>query len=123
MSMLNALRWDGKPGHYEVYYLTLTDSRSGVGVWIRYTLLAPLPGAGAAPSASLWFLAMDPRRDGPVTIGRKATFAIEHLQARSDPFELRIGEATLSNDGIVGGFEDVSWDLRWAPCPRGYEHV
>ena len=34
------------PGHYEVYYLTLTDPRSGVGVWIRYTMTAPLAGAG-----------------------------------------------------------------------------
>src|SRR5437763_10428580 len=36
----NALRWDGRPGHYEVYYLTLTDEASGVGVWIRWRLEA-----------------------------------------------------------------------------------
>ena len=37
----NVLRWDGAPGHYEVYYLTVTEPRTGVGLWIRYTLLAP----------------------------------------------------------------------------------
>ena len=39
----NALRWDGRAGHYEVYYLTLTDGASGVGMWIRYTM-CPAPG-------------------------------------------------------------------------------
>ena len=34
----NALRWDGGPGHYEVWYVTLTDPASGIGVWIRYTI-------------------------------------------------------------------------------------
>jgi hypothetical protein len=24
---------------------------------------------------------------------------------------------------MVGAFEDVSWDLRWAPAPHAYEHV
>jgi hypothetical protein len=41
MSSANALRWDGGPGHYEVHYVTLTDPASGIGVWVRYTLLAP----------------------------------------------------------------------------------
>lgn len=75
----NELRWDGSPGHYEVYYVTLTDHRTGVGVWIRYTLLAPLPRAGDSPSAALWFLAMDPRADRRHTIGRKATLPAESL--------------------------------------------
>ena len=44
-SSANALRWDGGPGHYEVYYVTLTEPETGVGVWIRYTMVAPLPSA------------------------------------------------------------------------------
>ena len=75
----NAFRWNGDPGHYEVYYLTLTERDTGVGVWIRYTMLAPLPGADGAPTASLWFLAMDPRRDGSGTTGRKVTYPIDLL--------------------------------------------
>lgn len=119
----NALRWDRRPGHYEVYYLTLTDARTGVGVWIRYTMVAPLPGVGEPATCALWFLAMDPRAGASRTLGRKATFPIEQLHAQSDPFELRVGEATFSDRGMSGAFEDVSWELRWSPSGRAYEHV
>jgi hypothetical protein len=112
----NALRWNGEPGHYEVYYLTATDPRTGVGLWIRYTMLAPL----AEPaSCALWFLAMDPA-DG--VFARKATFPIERLHTESARFELRIADATLSDGAMAGAFDDVSWALRWSPG-RAYQHV
>jgi hypothetical protein len=119
----NALRWNGGPGHYEVYYLTLTDPATGVGIWIRYTMLAPRPGADCAPSAALWFLAMDPRPGGAPTIGRKATFPVEAMRAQVNPFTLEIDGATLTDDGMRGAFEDVAWDLRWTPSGHAYEHV
>src|SRR6202035_578088 len=105
----NALRWDGAPGHYEVYYVTLTDPVTGVGVWIRYTMVAPLSGDG---EAALWFLAMDPRRDSQGTFGRKVSLPISALEAHPDPFSLRIGDATLLDGAMAGRFEDVAWDLR-----------
>ncbi|HKO29053.1 MAG TPA: hypothetical protein VJU80_16465 [Solirubrobacteraceae bacterium] len=107
----NALHWNGRPGHYEVYYLTLTDGASGVGVWIRYTMSAP-------GESALWFVADDPVRG---VIARKALRPIDELQARSG--ELRIGDAVLSDRGASGGFEDVAWDLRWTPSGRSYNHV
>jgi len=119
----NVLRWDGGPGHYEVYYLTLTDERSGVGVWVRYTMTAPLPDAGETPSAALWFVVTDPRSGHPPVVARKATVAIERLAARADPFELRVADALLRDDRMAGGFEDVAWDLRWTPSGRRYGHV
>jgi hypothetical protein len=118
----NALQWDGGPGHYEVYYVTLTDPATGVGAWIRYTMLAPL-NADEPATAALWFLAMDPRAGQAPTIGRKATFPIGELHAQPAPFELRIDSASLSDAGMAGAFEDVAWDLRWRPCERAYEHV
>jgi hypothetical protein len=121
MGSANELRWNGRPGHYEVYYLTITDPGTGVGIWIRYTMLAPVDGAG--PSCSLWFLAMDPRPGATPVLARKATYGIDRLRSTRDPFTLEVGGATLSDHGMAGAFEDVSWELRWPPAPRPYQPV
>lgn len=112
----NALRWDGGPGHYEVHYVSLTDRASGVGLWIRYTMLAPLPETAQAPTCSLWLMAMDPAdgtRFGVTRFGVKEDFPISDLVAHAEPFELRIGSAVLSDRGMTGAIGDVSWDLTW----------
>lgn len=113
----NAMRWDGSPGHYEVWYLTLTDPASGVGVWIRLTLLAPLDGEA---TCALWLAAMDPAGGG--VVARKATHPISALAARDDPFRVTIAGAHLDDHGTAGRLDDVAWDLRWAPG-RPYDHV
>ena len=118
----NALRWDGGPGHYEVYYLSATDRASGVGLWIRYTMLAPRPETGEPATCSLWFLAMDPSRPGR-PVARKATFAASKLSSERRPFRLAIGDAELTDRGMRGGIEDVAWDLRWEDGGGAYEHV
>jgi hypothetical protein len=118
----NALQWDGAPGHYEVYYLTLTDRASGWGMWIRYTMVAPLPETGAEATCSLWFLAMDPTGAAEI-IARKRTLPISELVAQADPFELRIGDARLTDRGMSGAIDDVRWDLSWTPGLGPYEHV
>ena len=74
----NELQWDGQPGHYEVYYLTLTDPATGVGFWIRYTMVAPLPETGEEATCSLWFMAMDPR-DPAANVGQKVSFPVSQL--------------------------------------------
>jgi hypothetical protein len=119
----NTLQWDGGAGHYEVYYVTLTDPVTGVGLWIRYTMVAPLEASGEPATCALWFLAMDPRSGRAPRIGRKATLPISELSASPEPFSLRLGDAVLSDRGMSGGFEDVAWDLRWTPSERHYEHV
>lgn len=130
----NALRWNGKPGHYEVYYLSATDHASGVGLWIRYTMLAP-QGPAEEPTCALWLMAMDPRaagdgRRGDASangcsglIARKATLPISALQSSADPFRLSIGDATLDDHGMAGAIDDVRWDLRWEPSLHPYHHV
>jgi hypothetical protein len=127
MASANELRWNGRPGHYEVYYLTITDPRTGVGIWIRYTMVAPVTapraGQGSGPSCSLWFLAMDPRPGATPVIARKATYGIDRLRSTRDPFTLAVGDATLTDKGMAGAFEDVSWELRWPPAPRPYQPV
>jgi hypothetical protein len=117
MANLNVLQWDGTPGHYEVYYLSATDPATGIGLWIRYTMVAP---QHAPATCSLWFMAMDPA--GDVHVGRKVSFPIDQLLAEPDPFRLLVGDSELSDRGMAGGFEDIKWELRWEPS-RAYEHV
>jgi hypothetical protein len=118
MANWNALQWDGGPGHYEVYYLTVTDRPTGVGLWIRYTMLAPLDGS---PTCSLWLAAMDPAR-GAVS-AHKSSHPASELAARAEPFELQLHGATLSDHGMSGGVGGASWDLRWEPRLPAAEHV
>jgi hypothetical protein len=117
----NAMRWDGEPGHYEVWYLSVTDPATGVGLWIRYTMVAPLVG-GPPASCSLWFMAMDPQNPA-ANVGRKVNFPASELHADADPFRLRIGDAELSDRGMAGGFEDVAWELAWEPSLPPAQHV
>ncbi|MFL5847116.1 MAG: hypothetical protein ACJ762_20755 [Solirubrobacteraceae bacterium] len=116
MPGLNALRWNGSPGHYEVHYLTTTDPDTGIGLWIRQTMLAPLDGE---PTCSLWFMATFP--DAPA-VARKVTLPIAEQHARDEPFSLRTGPAELTDRGMRGELDGARWDLTWEPG-SGYEHV
>jgi hypothetical protein len=118
MTSANALRWDGGPGRYEVWYVTLTDPGSGIGVWIRHTLLARLEGPA---ECALWLVAMAP--DGE-RLARRATFPVRDLAARDHPFALALGGADLSDRGAAGAIApDVAWELSWEPRLRPYALV
>jgi hypothetical protein len=116
----NDLRWDGAPGHYEVWYVTLTDPGSGIGVWIRYTVHAPAEGAGGRAEGALWLLAMAPDGD---RFARRETFPAEGLVATAEPFRLCLGDAELSDRGAAGAVQDGAWELSWEPRLAPYEHV
>ena len=92
------------PGHYEVYYLSATDRGSGCGLWIRYTMVAPLDGDGRPARCGSWrWTRATAASSGASTPGPAA-----ELTATADPFELRIGDAVLTDRGMTGGFEDVA---------------
>jgi hypothetical protein len=122
----NDLQWDGRPGHYEVYYVTFTDPTTGVGFWIRYTMVAPSPETGEVATCSLWLCAMD-RADPSANVGRKVSFPASQLSAQTEPFHLKVGDAWLSDKGMAGsiqnGGERVGWDLEWQPRLDAYAHV
>src|SRR4051794_25929269 len=113
----NALVWDGGPGHYEVYYLTTTDPVSGTGLWIRYTMRAPLSGPS---ECHLWFLAM--KADG-TRFGHKQTFGIDQMVAEADPFRLRIADCILEDHAMSGHLDTVAWDLSWTSHLKSYDVV
>jgi hypothetical protein len=116
----NDLRWDGAPGHYEVWYVTLADPGSGIGVWIRYTVRAPTEGAGGRAEGALWLVAMAPDGD---RFARRGTFPADGLAATAEPFRLCLGDAELSDRGAAGAVPDGAWELSWEPRLAPYEHV
>jgi hypothetical protein len=103
----NAPRWDGRRGHYEVWFLTMTHGR--IGYWIRYTLRAPVAGP---PEREAWFARFDP--DDPAR-----TFGL-HGPPDGAPVPggyFRVGESVLepgtARGHIAGPGHEARWDLQW----------
>jgi hypothetical protein len=121
----NRMRWNRKPGHYEVWYATLSHPPTTTGFWIRYTLEAPKPGHGE-PYAQLWFARFD--GDEPDrTFGINRRFPITELATSGVPFRVAIGDSELRHDGargqLAGAGHVVSWDLTWLPSERVHLHL
>ncbi len=110
--------WARSPGHYEVWYTTLSHRASSTGFWIRYTLEAPTHGEAYA---QLWFARFD-AHDPAATFGINRRFPISQLRSETSPFLLAIGDAYLRHDpmqgSLAGSGHEVRWDLRWRPATR-----
>ncbi len=121
----NLMRWAQQPGHYEVWYATLSHLPSKTGFWIRYTMEAPRPGHGE-PYAQLWFARFD-GNDPAATFGFNRRFPIAQLHAQTDPFSVRIGDAEVRHDGMKGALDGdghkAEWDLHWRPQDRLHLHL
>ena len=119
----NRRRWDGRPGHYEVWYLTLNHRPSRTGAWLRYTLEAPL---GDEAHAALWFAHFD-AREPQRTFGIHREFPIADMVAQERPFALSLPGALLGHDrargSLSGAGHSAAWDLRWVPAARTHRQL
>ncbi|HEY3359207.1 MAG TPA: hypothetical protein VGQ83_38515 [Polyangia bacterium] len=116
----NRIVWDRQPGRYEVWFVTCNHRASETGFWIRHTLSAPAAGQGE-PVCQLWFARFDGRHPAETfAINRK--LPITDLTAADEPFEIRVGEASLREDGLRGAIEGdghrAEWDLQFVPASR-----
>ena len=105
MTDFNARRCAGTPGTYEVWYMTWNDPKTDHGFWLRYVIEAPTAGG---QYGELWFARFDPT--GAKTFGVHKRFDV--LADRP----LTIGNASFVHDAARGEFENVKWNLRWAPA-------
>jgi hypothetical protein len=101
----NALRYTGKPGHAESWFIRANDPDSPRAVWLKITILAPVNGPAVAES---WFIFFD----GKETFAHKDTVPLS--AATFDPptvggltFELGAPGAAR---GTVGPY---SVSLQW----------
>lgn len=106
----NLPAWTGRPGAYEVWFLTMNDARAATGYWIRSTLLAPVSGP---VTGGVWFARFD-RSDPSRTFG---VHQVTRDVSVRDAFDVRVGDASMSSGAacgsLAGGGHRVSWDLRF----------
>ena len=123
------MMWDRTArGFMEVWYTTLTDPKTGLGIWLRYTLTSPTERTGRDPYCELWGFVFDP--DGGSSFASKQRFAIDHLgvsNGRDDGALVRIGDAWLSETHLDGRVTSVGRELTWSldfePAPRCFHHL
>lgn len=104
-------RLTGKPGRLEVWYATLTDPRTGTGVWIHHEVVAPADGGPARPHGWISVFPADgsppvTERFGPESPGATLPVADSPVPYYTSP------EVHASSSLLAGAAGGIRWRLR-----------
>ena len=105
----NTPLWTGRPGTYEVWFLTVSDLGTGRAYWIRSTLTAPEAGS---PYGVVWFAQFD-RGNPRETFGLHRTYPIDDVKVGPDGFDVGIGESAFRSGHLQGAIEGAGRRVRW----------
>jgi hypothetical protein len=110
-----------KAGHYESFYLKLTQPGGGRGAWIRHTVHKR---PGEQPTCALWFVLFDAEAAGPRATKRQ--FGAGELGAPADSY-IRVADAILTDGGATGRVEspvlEAGWDLSFSDSHEPFHHL
>ena len=109
----NAVRWDGRRGRYEVWYLVVAGR-----FWLRYTLRVPSDPAGEGECA-LWLVSFE-----GTPVARRELFPLELFRASAGGWPIEVGPGSLSGRSARGEVEGARWELELTPHaePFAYAH-
>jgi hypothetical protein len=125
MTDLNRLQWSRRPGqsHYEAWFITLVDSKTGCGFWFRYTLFVPKGSAEAY--ASLWAFSFDPT-DSRVGVQGRDDYPLSAFSVADKGFRLELGPGSFDGKLAKGQVETadgvISWDLQLGAAALSWQH-
>jgi hypothetical protein len=105
----NRPAWTGRPGGYEVWFLTCSEPAEGAGYWIRSTLHAPQRGD---PYGMVWFARFD-RADPNDTLGLHRRFGMESVKIAPEGFDVQIGDSVFRSGQLQGSIEGSGHRVRW----------
>ena len=110
-----------KDGHYESFYLKLTDPAGGRGAWIRHTVHKR---PGEQITCALWFVLFDASAAGPRATKRQ--FGPDQLDAPAGSY-IRVGDAVLGDGRATGSVSTdaltASWDLTFSDSHEPFHHL
>jgi hypothetical protein len=110
-----------KAGHYESFYLKLTQPGGGKAAWIRHTV-HKRPGEQA--TCALWFVLFDADAAGPRATKRQ--FGVDALSAPPDSY-IQVADATLTDGRANGRVEtealEARWDLTFSDTHEPFHHL
>jgi hypothetical protein len=99
--------WSGSRRHYEVWFATMSDGRTGY--WIRTTV-----HGGPEPHARVWFARFD-RQDPSRIVALNRRVPLEEWATEPDAVEVRAGGAVFASGRLHGAIEGsghrAEWDL------------
>ena len=101
---LMAPRWRGHRGRVEVWYATLTDRRTGTGVWVHHETVAPKDDE--PPYAHGWTAVFAP--DAPPVVER---FGPGPVAPAAPETWHAVGGCELRQSSLRGTAGSLSWDL------------
>jgi hypothetical protein len=120
----NLLRWNGRRGWYEVYYLKWNDLASRTAVWVRYTMTSPAQ-TSVEPYCELWGIFFDAQRPER-NFALKDRFPIKLFSWDRDRFLVTVAEAELAQNSchgeLAGGGHRLVWDLRFDSNTPSFHH-
>lgn len=100
-------RWRGQRGRLEVWYTTLTDPRTGLGLWLHHELVAPV--GDSPPFAHGWASVFPP--GAPPMFARFGPTSW-HPPADAEKDSVFTTQTTsFSPQRLRGRAGDISWDL------------
>lgn len=108
---LLAPKWRGQPGRIDVWYATVTDSSSGLGLWVHEEIVAPALGSARLHGwAAVFPPSGDPVWDrfGPTEIPSDPGPSMSHEVATAAP-------ARFTHRRLSGTAGRLAWDLEWSP--------
>ncbi|OYN80290.1 hypothetical protein [Mycolicibacterium sphagni] len=98
------------PPYYESRFIRANHPDRAQAIWLRWTLLLPVPGE---PVADVWVMLFDP--DGSGNRALKVPHSVTAADYLSDPWSARIADSVIDDVHAQGVLEGATWDLAIAP--------
>lgn len=114
----NALRFGGRPGHVESYFLRANHPSRPLALWLKATILAPLDGP---PVAEAWIIVFDGERGATFAHRQTQPFAEARVSGAGAPalavqaagLALSLGAPGGATGTFVAPHGTAALELRW----------